>query len=82
MNDVDIEIGRRIRELREDRSVSAAEMSERLHTTRAALDAWERGAKRVHPSDLLRLIAALGVSVSALFEWNGERIVVCKDRLS
>ena len=65
---LDALVGDRIRMLRVNRGMSQAMLAGRIGVTFQQVQRYEQGASRVGASRLARVAAALGVSVSALFE--------------
>jgi transcriptional regulator with XRE-family HTH domain len=70
---VDVCIGRALREARERRGLSAAELGARLGTTAARIRAWESGDERAGAATLFRLSDALQTPLSALFHRLSDR---------
>lgn len=82
LNSVDVSIGHRVRALREQKSLSAIEMSCKLQVSLNVLEAWEAGVLRMRAKDLFRFTAVLEVPLSSLFEWTGDRLTIAKNHLS
>ena len=58
--------GRRLRELRQERTVSQIELAKMAATTQATISALERGEREAQPRTVRRLADALGVEPSEL----------------
>jgi transcriptional regulator with XRE-family HTH domain len=64
--EVDVEVGRRIRELRRARGLSQTELATAAGVTFQQLQKYERGANRVSASKLVKVAAHLSVPASYL----------------
>ena len=67
-HDVLIAIGQRLRALRQERSLSLAQVASAAGLTRGFLSQLELGDTSASVSSLLKIAAALGVEVTSLFE--------------
>ena len=68
------EIGTRIRQMREARGLTQAELGQRAGVTAAAVSQWEnRQTKGLKGSSLIRAAEALGVEVKDLMEGSPQR---------
>lgn len=61
-------VGERLRELREEQDIAAAEIAAALSVDRATVLHWERGRRTPTIANLYRLAAALGVRVADIVE--------------
>ena len=65
---VDRSVGHRVRMFRVSRGLSQSTLASQLGVTFQQLQKYESGANRVGASRLLRIAAALGISIGELFE--------------
>ena len=63
-----VEVGRRLRQLRQDAGLSQVELAERADSSQPEISDWERGRRRPGVTNLLRLARALGVHPGRLLE--------------
>lgn len=66
-------LGKRIRQLREEREWRQADLAERLGVTASAVTQWERGQRVPDPAMLERIADTFGVSVDYLLGRTRER---------
>ena len=59
-------VGRHIRQLRMAKKLTQEELAEKLHVTRQAVSAWERGQTQPDLDTLERIAQALDTEVTAL----------------
>ena len=67
------EIGRRIRETRQDRGLTQSELARRLGFTTSWVSQVERGGIGLEVPDLERVAGALGTSIAQFIETNTAR---------
>jgi transcriptional regulator with XRE-family HTH domain len=63
---LDIEVGRRVRALRQEKGMSQEKLGNQLDLTFQQIQKYENGSNRIGAGRLQRIAAILGVSVSAL----------------
>ncbi|MDF2854246.1 MAG: hypothetical protein K0Q87_97 [Neobacillus sp.] len=61
------DIGRRIREIREEKKMRQEDLGEKLGKTKSYISKWERGAKPINLENLQKIAEALEVDVTELF---------------
>lgn len=65
---VDVAIGAKLKQLREDRNLTAAEVAYRVGTDKATANGWETGTIRISAAQLFTLSQMLGVTIGQFFE--------------
>lgn len=63
---VDVEVGRRVRDARKERSLSQSALAEQIGVKYQQIQRYENGVNRISASRLLRISQALGLPLSAL----------------
>jgi transcriptional regulator with XRE-family HTH domain len=71
--DVRVQFGRRVRELRKQRGISQEELGFRANLDRTYVSGIERGVRNVGLKNIAALSSALGVSLTVLFQGVEER---------
>lgn len=79
---IDVEIGRRIRQLRKARGLSQTALGEQVGVTFQQVQKYERGTNRISTSTLVRMARALSVPLAELLAdfdqttepWRGWRL--------
>ncbi len=71
-SDIRAQFGRRVRELRATRKLSQEALAQRAGLHFTYLSQVERGRRNVSLVNIDKIGAALGVSLSALFEFDGD----------
>jgi transcriptional regulator with XRE-family HTH domain len=70
---VDVQVGQRIRVLRQEAKMSQTDLAEQLGVTFQQVQKYERGATRVSAGRLTKIAGVLGVPVSRLLGLDEER---------
>ena len=63
-HEISVEVGRRIRALREERRLSVEVFAAMLHVSRAAVGMWERGDRTLTAAKLCDVASVLGAEPS------------------
>jgi len=71
-SDIRVQFGRRVRELRAGRKLSQEALAQRAGLHFTYLSQVERGRRNVSLVNIDKIGAALGVSLSALFKFDGD----------
>lgn len=68
MEDIELKIGSRLKELREEKGLSLREVAERLGCSHASVYCWETGQRSLYAKTLYAYCKVLGISVTDFFD--------------
>lgn len=69
---IDVQIGNRVRQLREERGIDCGGLAERLGISEGLLHSYETGELRIRPPMLFDISLLLGVKLGAIFDWDED----------